>query len=132
MHIGGGGEMELVKVEWREKMCEVLSKIEDDEKLIGLRNLASVIKEMLRNDQRFISRLQLFLRCGDKNTVVDVYYDDILLGRIDLANDATIDALKSKLVESRMEFATELLVNLVTEFQYICASAHREDEPDDP
>jgi hypothetical protein len=117
-------EMELSKVEWREKMCELLSKIEDNEKLIALRDIASVIKEMLRNDERFIQRMQLVFRYGNEDVAIDIYYRDILLGRIRLSLNTTLEELRKELIENRMSFATELLIDLVTEFQYICSTAY--------
>jgi hypothetical protein len=129
--------VEVRKMEgWREKIIEIMGKVEKYDELAGLRALATFVRCSLYDDRDFLDSLSIDFRWYTESADVRVrfidscYQIEVDLGYLSVKQDEYIKDLKQKLIEKKIEFVTRALAVLAAELEDILYKA--QEKRDDP
>ena len=129
--------VEVREMDWKDKLVEILVKVEKYEELAGLRAIATFVRSSLYDDRDFLDSLSIDFRWYSESAdvrvrIIDPYYQiEVDLGYISVKQDESLKDFKQKLLEKKIEFVTRALGALVAELEDALYKA-QEEKRDDP
>jgi len=122
------------RMDWKEEVIDILSRIDKYEKLGGLRALATFVKNSLYSDRDYLDGITIDLRWYTESADVRVRYIDpylqmeVDLGYLSVNQNVSLKDFKQKLLEKKIEFAIKALAMLVSELEDALYRAQQECE----
>jgi hypothetical protein len=121
---------------WKDKLVEILGKVEKYEELAGLRALATFVRGSLYDDRDYLDSVSIDFRWYSESADVRVrfidscYQIEVDLGYLSVKQSSSLEEFKQKLLEKKTEFVVRALAVLVAELEDVLYRA--EQKRDDP
>jgi hypothetical protein len=121
--------VEVREMDWKDKLVEILGKVEKYEELAGLRAIATFVRSSLYDDRDYLDSVSIDFRWYSESAdvkvrFIDPYYQiEVDLGYLSVKQDESIKDLKQKLIDKKIEFVVKALAVLAAELEDILYKA---------